>query len=379
MFESKLPKCGTSIFSVMSSLANQHQAINLAQGFPNFESSARLHDLVSKAMREGYNQYAPMPGLLALRSRIAEKIELLYGATVHPETEITVTAGGTQAIFTAINALVHVGDEVIVIEPAYDSYIPTIELCGGIPVIYELSSPDYTLDWTKLATLISPKTRMLILNTPHNPTGKVWSKFDMEQLDAITKHTDVLILSDEVYEHLTYDGLEHESVLRYPSLRERSFVVYSFGKTFHTTGWKMGYCVAPPQWTAEFRKIHQFNVFSVNSPIQHALATFLQTPEEYLGLNAFYQKKRDFLLHSLEKTSFLPLKCQGTYFQLYDYSAISTACDLEFAKRLTTDYGVAVIPVSPFFSSGKDEKIIRLCFAKTEETLSKAGELLRLL
>jgi methionine transaminase len=376
MFQSKLPNVSPSIFAVMSRLANQHNAINLSQGFPNFETSPRLHSLVHEAMCKGHNQYAPMQGHLPLRERLVEKIASLYSVDIHPDNEITITAGGTQALFTAIMTLVHPGDEVIVIEPAYDSYIPTIELCGGIPVVYELCAPDYALDWTKLATLVSPKTKLLILNTPHNPTGKVWSKEDMQALDALTKNTDIVLLSDEVYEHLIYDGLQHESVLRYPTLRERSFVVYSFGKTFHATGWKMGYCIAPPQWTTEFRKIHQFNVFSVNTPIQHALATFLETPEEYLGLNNFYQKKRDFLLKSLEKTTFVPLKCQGTYFQLYDYSAISDENDLAFANRLTTQYGVAVIPLSPFYSSRKDEKIIRLCFAKTEETLEKASELL---
>ncbi len=377
MFQSKLPNVSPSIFSIMSKLAQQHNAINLSQGFPNFETSPRLHTLVYEAMRNGFNQYAPMPGFLPLRERLVEKIFELYGADIHPDQEITVTAGGTQALFTAIMTLVSKGDEVIVIEPAYDSYVPTIELCGGIPVIYELSAPDYALDWTKLATLVSPKTKLLILNTPHNPTGKVWSKTDIQALEALTRNTDILILSDEVYEHLVYDGLQHESVLRYPALRERSLVVYSFGKTFHATGWKMGYCIAPPQWMAEFRKIHQFNVFSVNTPIQHALATFLETPEEYLSLNNFYQNKRDFLLETLKNTTFVPLKCQGTYFQLYDYSAISDENDLEFAKRLTIQHGIAVIPVSPFYSSRKDEKIIRLCFAKTEETIEKASKLLK--
>jgi methionine aminotransferase len=359
----------------MSGLANEHNAINLSQGFPNFECSKRLQGLIYDYMQRGFNQYAPMAGVPILRERLAAKIENLYGAKVHPD-EITITAGGTQALFTAITALVHVGDEVIIIEPAYDSYRPAIELSGGIPVVYEMQAPDYQIDWQAFAKLITPKTRMIMLNTPHNPTGTVWSKNDMESLQNLVRNTDILILSDEVYEHLIYDNIEHQSILRYPDLWERSMIVYSFGKTFHATGWKMGYVVAPPALTVEFRKVHQFNVFSVNTPIQYAIAEFLIEPEEYLSLPKFYQAKRDFFLAATQSTPFKALNCHGTYFQLFDYSHLSNESDFAFAKRITLEYGVATIPVSAFYSSKRDDKVIRLCFAKTEETLEKAGRLL---
>jgi methionine aminotransferase len=316
-----------------------------------------------------------MAGVPILRERLAEKIEKLYQKNIHPD-EITITAGGTQALFTAITAFVHTGDEVILIEPCYDSYRPSIELSGGIPVIYELQAPDYQIDWKKFATLVTPKTRMIILNTPHNPTGKIWSASDVENLQEIVKNTEIIILSDEVYEHLIYDNQAHQSLLRYPELWQRTMMIYSFGKTFHATGWKMGYTVAPPHLTAEFRKVHQFNVFSVNTPIQYAIAEFLEKPEEYLSLPNFYQQKRDYFLKATQNTPLTPLKCEGTYFQLFDYSQISDEKDTDFAKRLTTQFGVAVIPVSAFYSNHRDEKVIRLCFAKTEETLSKAGEAL---
>jgi methionine transaminase len=375
MLNSKLPNVGTNIFTIMSGLANEHNAINLSQGFPNFECSPRLQGLIYDAMQRGLNQYAPMAGVPILRERLAAKIETLYNAKVHPD-EITITAGGTQALFTAITAFIHVGDEVIIIEPAYDSYRPAIELCGGIPVVYELQAPDYQIDWSAFAKLITPKTRMIMLNTPHNPTGTVWSRNDVESLQNLVKNTDILILSDEVYEHLIYDNIEHQSILRYPDLWERSMMVYSFGKTFHATGWKMGYVVAPPALTQEFRKVHQFNVFSVNTPIQHAIAEFLAEPEEYLSLPNFYQAKRDFFLAATQNTPFRPLTCKGTYFQLFDYAHLSDEGDLAFAKRITTEYGVATIPVSAFYSSKRDDKVIRLCFAKTEETLEKAAFLL---
>jgi methionine aminotransferase len=374
---SKLPNVGTTIFTVMSALANEHKAINLSQGFPDFPSSERLIDLVYQGMKNGFNQYAPMPGAIPLRENIARKMEELYGIFVNSIDEITVTAGGTQALFTAITAFVRPGDEVILIEPAYDSYRPSIEVNGGIPVVYELKSPNYKVDWDDFAQLISPKTRMIIINTPHNPTGTIFTKEDLQELQSLVLNTDILILSDEVYEHLIYDGQEHWSVLRFPGLRERSLAVYSFGKTFHNTGWKIGYCVAPKELMAEFRKVHQFNVFSVHSPTQYALATFLETPEEYLSLNSFYQQKRNFLLEVTNGSRLKPLKTLGTYFQLFDYSQISDEADVEFAKRVTTEYGVAVIPVSVFYSSGKDDKVIRLCFAKKEETLQRAGELLQ--
>lgn len=370
---SKLPHVGTTIFTVMSALATEHNAVNLSQGFPNYDCSLRLMQLVSDYMQKGYNQYAPMAGLPALRERIAEKIHFMYQANVHPD-DITITAGGTQALFTAITAFVNPGDEVIIIEPAYDSYRPAIELCGGIPVVYELSAPDYRIDWVKFATLISPKTRMIMINTPHNPTATIWTTEDMRALSAIVKDTGVIILSDEVYEHLIFDGHRHESVLRYPELWERSMMVYSFGKTCHVTGWKMGYVVAPETLTREFRKVHQFNVFSVNTPIQYAIAEFLLEREEYLGLPAFFEQKRDYFLERTADSSFRPLPCKGTYFQLFDYSGYSSENDFEFAKRLISEYGIASIPVSAFYSSKRDDKVIRLCFAKTEETLEMAGK-----
>ncbi len=376
-FTSKLPNVGTTIFTVMSALANEYQAINLSQGFPNFLSSPQLIDLVYRHMQAGNNQYAPMAGLLALRIRISEKINALYGAIVDPSEEVTITAGGTQALFTAIAAFIKPNDEVIIIEPAYDSYRPSIEVNGGKAIVYELNMPDYRIDWQGFATLLTPKTRMVIINTPHNPTGAIWMEEDMLQLQKLVAGTNILVLSDEVYEHLIYDGYEHQSVLKYPELRRRSLAVYSFGKTFHNTGWKIGYCVAPPELTAEFRKVHQFNVFSVNTPVQHALADFLETPEEYRSLPAFYQEKRDFFLQQMEGARLKPLNCKGTYFQLFDYSAISDESDVDFARRMTVAFGVAVIPVSAFYSSGKDEKVIRICFAKTAETLRQAAAMLQ--
>lgn len=372
---SKLPNVGTTIFTIMSALANEHKAINLSQGFPNFECSARLQKLIYDYMQKGYNQYAPMAGVPILRERLAEKIENLYGSAIHPD-EITITTGGTQALFTAITAFVKAGDEVIIIEPAYDSYRPAIELCGGIPVVYELQSPDFQINWQDFAKLISPNTRMIMINTPHNPTGTIWEKSDVLALQNLVKDTDIIILSDEVYEHLIYDKIEHQSLLRYSDLWDRSLMVYSFGKTFHATGWKMGYVVAPPHLTSEFRKVHQFNVFSVNTPIQYAIAEFLEEPAEYLALPDFYQAKRDFFLEATRNSPFKPLKCKGTYFQLFDYSSLSEENDFDFAKRLTREFGVATIPVSVFYSSRRDDKVIRLCFAKTEDTLISAGELL---
>lgn len=378
LLTSKLPATGTSIFSVMTALAQEHNAINLAQGFPDFSSSPLLIELVAKYMREGYNQYAPMPGVPALRTRIGEKLEALYGPCLEdPLAEVTVTAGATQAIFTAIAALVHPGDEVIILEPAYDSYRPAIELAGGTVKAYELSPPHYAPDWDQFKKLISAHTKMVIVNTPHNPTGTTLKREDMLRLEQLLQDTDILVLSDEVYEHLVFDGQQHESILRFPGLRERGIAVYSFGKTFHNTGWKIGYCVAPPHLTAEFRKVHQFNVFSVNTPMQHALAEFMADPFEYLGLSTFYHHKRDLFLDALEGSRFKPLHCAGTYFLLCDYSAISDEPDVEFARRLTTDYGVAAIPVSVFYHSRHDERVVRFCFAKQEETLEQAGRLLR--
>ena len=371
---SKLPNVGTTIFTVMSQLAHQYQAINLSQGFPNFDGDPKLKALVSQHMSAGRNQYAPMPGILPLRERLAEKYEQLYGQPVHPDSEVTITAGATQAIFTAIAAFVRPGDEVILLDPSYDSYRPSIETLGGQPVIYELQAPDYRVDWKAFETLISPSTRMIIINSPHNPTGQILQASDLQALQRITTGTDILVLSDEVYEHLVFDGQEHASVLRYPELFQRSLLTFSFGKTFHTTGWKLGYCIAPAPLMTEFRKVHQFNVFSVNTPMQYAIADYMADPQKYLQLPQFYQEKRDYFLNVIKGSRFRPLACQGTYFQLADYSAISDEPDVDFAKRMTAEHGVAVIPVSVFYSSQKDERVVRFCFAKTEELLARAGE-----
>jgi methionine aminotransferase len=372
--KSKLPNVGTTIFTVMSGLANQVGAINLSQGFPNFNPSERLQRLVTEHMAKGANQYSPMPGILPLRERIAEKINRMYGATVDPETEITITAGGTQAIFCAIAAFVGPGDEVILLEPCYDSYRPSVETVGGVAVTYSLSAPDYRVDWEEVKKLITPRTRMLCINTPQNPTGTILRESDMLKIQEILRGTEVILMSDEVYEHLIYDGEPHASALRYPELYARTLAIYSFGKTYHNTGWKTGYCVAPPELTREFRKVHQFNVFSANHPMQAAFADFMADPAEYMGLPEFYQQKRDFFLQAMSATRFKPLPCAGTYFQLFDYSDITDESDLAFCKRLTTEYGVAAIPVSSFYSDLKDEKVIRLCFAKTEDLLAQAGE-----
>lgn len=374
---SKLPHVGTTIFTVMSALANEHGAINLSQGFPNFDCDQRLVEAVHRAMQRGHNQYPPMMGVGELRRGVADKIHKLYSLPVEPDTEITITAGATQALFTAIAAFVHPGDEVILIEPAFDSYSPGIELVGGKVVPYEMSAPDYRIDWRELATLVTDRTRMIITNTPHNPTGSVLEAEDLEQLQQLVTGTDIIVLSDEVYEHLIYDGREHQSVLRYPELYARSLAVYSFGKTFHVTGWKIGYCVAPPALTAEFRKVHQYNVFTVNTPGQYGLAEYLKDESTYLNLPRFYQRKRDFFLEQMAGSSLRPLGNAGTYFQCFDYSAISDEPDTDFARRMTTEFGVAAIPVSVFYTSGRDDGVIRLCFAKTEETLEKAGKLLK--
>ncbi len=374
---SKLPNTGTTIFTVMSALAKEYQAINLSQGFPNFPSSPQLTELVARYMRDGYNQYAPMAGVPELRQQIAAKIQLMYQVSVDPEQEITITSGATEGLFSSIAAFVSAGDEVIIIEPAYDSYAPSIEVMGAKAVPYRLSAPDYRVDWEAFAQLITPKTRMIIINTPHNPTGSILEKADLEALDLLTRDTNILVLSDEVYEHLIYDGEEHQSVLRFPELRKRSLAVYSFGKTFHNTGWRIGYCVATPELMAEFRKVHQFNVFSINTPTQYGLAEFLKKPEEYLGLPDFFQRKRDFFLSKMAGSSLRPLTCRGTYFHLFDYSAVSDMPEYDFAVWITKNIGVAAIPVAPFYGQQQNNQIIRLCFAKTEETLEKAAHLLQ--
>ncbi|KIG04730.1 pyridoxal phosphate-dependent aminotransferase [Caballeronia concitans] len=373
-FPSRLPNVGTTIFTVMSALAAQKGAVNLGQGFPDFDCDARIVDAVSAAMRDGHNQYPPMAGAAPLRQAIARKIEALYGRAYDADREITVTAGATQALLTAVLCCVHPGDEVVVIEPMYDSYVPAIELAGGKPVFVSLEAPDYALPFDKIAAAITPKTRLLMINTPHNPTGRVWREADMRKLEDIVRGTNVLIVSDEVYEHMVYDGAPHESVSRYPELAQRSFVVSSFGKTFHVTGWKIGYVAAPVALTAEFRKVHQFNVFTVNTPMQIGLAHYLEDPKPYLELPAFYQKKRDFFRAGLANTRFSLLPCDGTYFQCVDYSAISDMPEADFSQWLTSEIGVAAIPVSAFYHESHESGVVRFCFAKKEETLALALE-----
>ena len=374
---SRLPDVGTTIFTVMSQLAAQHNAINLGQGFPDFECDPRLQALVTEAMRAGHNQYAPMAGLAALREAIAAKVETCYGHRYDPDSEITVTAGATQALLTAILAAVHPGDEVIILEPAYDSYVPAIRLAGGIPVPISLRAGDYAVPWDAVKNAVTPRTRMLILNSPHNPCGSVLSSADLDALEAIVRDTGIVLLSDEVYEHIIFDGREHQSMARRAALAERSFVVSSFGKTFHATGWKIGYCCAPASFSAEFRKVHQFNVFAVSMPMQHALAGYLRDPAPYLTLPAFYQVKRDRFRSGLAQSRFKLLPCTGTYFQVVDYSAISAESEEAFARRLTTEFGVAAIPVSGFYIQPEERRVVRFCFAKKDATLDAALERLR--
>ncbi|PRF48642.1 methionine aminotransferase [Burkholderia multivorans] len=374
VFPSRLPNVGTTIFTVMSALAAEKGAVNLGQGFPDFDCDPRIVDAVAAAMRRGHNQYPPMAGVAPLREAIADKIAQLYGRRYDAGTEITVTAGATQALLTAILCAVHPGDEVIVVEPTYDSYLPSIELAGGKPVFVTLEAPDYTIPFDRLAAAITPNTRMILINTPHNPTGTVWREADMRKLEDIVRGTNVLILSDEVYEHMVYDGERHESVARYPELAARSFIVSSFGKTYHVTGWKVGYVAAPAALTAEFRKVHQFNVFTVNTPMQIGLADYLRDPAPYLTLAGFYQNKRDFFRAGLERTRFKLLPCSGTYFQCVDYSAISDLPEAEFSKWLTSEIGVAAIPVSAFYHEPHESGVVRFCFAKQESTLATALE-----
>ena len=373
---SKSPGVKTSIFAVMSQMANEHGAINLAQGFPDFDVDAELIKLISKNMEMGHNQYAPMPGLPELRQQIVANIKKLYGADYNADTEVTVTSGATQALFTAISAFVRDEDEVIVFEPAYDSYSPTIKLNRGIVKYAKLRLPDYHIDWTEVSRMISHRTRMIILNTPHNPTGAVLSKKDLAALHKLTKNTDIIILSDEVYEHIIFDKKKHYSLSAYPGLAERSIVVASFGKTFHATGWKMGYAVAPENLMKEFRKTHQFIVFTVNTPIQYAISEHLKDENNYLGLGSFYQKKRDHFLKLIKNSRFKPVPSYGTYFQVLDYSEISDLPEMEFAEWLIKEHGVASVPVSAFYHKNDDHKMLRFCFAKKEETLEKAAEIL---
>ncbi len=374
---SKLPKVGNTIFSTMSSLARKENAINLSQGFPDFNCSPELIELVHQAMKAGHNQYAPMAGLIELREKIAEKTNFLYSGDYDPESEITITAGATQAIFTAIAATVNEGDEVIIFTPAYDCYEPAIELVGGKPVYVQLSENEYRVNWEEVKKVINQRTKMIIINTPHNPTGSILSGQDLQKLDKLISNSDILVLSDEVYEHILFDGYEHQSVARFPSLANRSFIISSFGKTYHTTGWKMGYCLAPKQLMKEFRKTHQYNVFSVNTPIQVAMASYLEKKEAYLELGAFYQYKRDRFRENLKGSRFTLKPTAGSYFQLLGYENISEESDLTFAQRLTIEKKVASIPTSVFYNRPIDHKVLRFCFAKSDETLDRAAEILQ--
>ena len=371
---SKLPGVGTTIFTVMSALAREHDAINLSQGFPDFNPDQLLQSEVERALKNGHNQYAPMAGLPLLRERIAAKVDSLYKINVDPESEITITAGGTQALFTAIAALVSENDEVILFSPAYDSYAPSVELSGGKAIHYSMEAPDFTINWQQVKKLITQRTRMIVINTPHNPTGTVLTEKDMKELEKLTKGTDIIILSDEVYEHIIFDGAAHQSVLRYPKLAERSMVVGSFGKTYHATGWKVGYCIAPRELTAEFRKVHQFNVFSVSTPMQYAYAEILQHSHLYDNLAAFYQEKRDFFKKAMKGSKFELLDSKGTYFQLASYKKITEDKDTEVVKWLTKEFKVAAIPISVFYHQHLDQKVIRFCFAKENDTLERAAE-----
>lgn len=369
---SKLPNVGTTIFTVMSALAVKHKAINLGQGFPDFPMNENLTSLVSKAMTEGNNQYVHMCGLPLLRERIAEKVNVAYQAAVNPETDITVTPGGTYAIYTALTSIINPGDEVIVFEPAYDSYIPNIEINGGIAIRIPMEFPSYSINWDLVRKKLTNKTRAIIINSPHNPTGKVLDEHDIEQLRQIVNDSGIFIISDEVYEHLIFDDKKHLSMLRYPDLFERSFVCFSFGKVYHCTGWKLGYCISPEPLMKEFRKVHQFNCFSCNSPMQFALAEFLKDKEQYLTLGKFLQNKRDYFADLMKATPFEPLPSYGSYFQLYSYKNISSETENDFAVRLTEQAGVTVIPVSAFYIDAVDNKVLRFCFAKKQQTLQEA-------
>ncbi len=373
--KSKLPKIKTSIFSIMSQMADEHGAINLSQGFPDFSCNNDLISLVSKYMKKGYNQYAPMQGIMPLREVISEKVATSYSAKYDPVNEITITAGATQAINAVITAMIGEGDEVIIFEPAYDCYSPDVMINGGTPIYVELQYPEYSVNWEQVKKVINQRTKMIIINTPHNPTGSILTAADMLKLQKLTDNTDIVILSDEVYEHIIFDQLEHQSIARYPILAERSFITFSFGKTFHNTGWKMGYCLAPQNLMEEFRKVHQFIVYSANTPIQYALTDYLSAPENYNTLPEFYQEKRDYFLNLLKGTKFKFLPAQGTYFQLLSYdNIIKTEKDTELAVRMTKELGVASIPISAFYHNELDNHVLRFCFAKSKSTLEKAAK-----
>lgn len=374
---SKLPEVGTTIFTVMSVLSAEHGAINLGQGFPDFPMNEELVARVCEAMKHGHNQYTHMNGHIPLRESIAEKAALLYRSSLHPEKEITVTPGGTYALYTALTTVLQPGDEVIVFEPAYDSYIPAIESNGAKAVRLQLSFPDYAIDWAAVREATSPKTRAIMINSPHNPTGAVLRKKDIEELQRTVADTNIIIISDEVYEHLIFDGMPHESILKYPDLFQRSFVCFSFGKVYHCTGWKLGYCIAPDHLMAEFRKIHQFNCFSCDTPKQVALAGFLKKDHHFRELGPFLQQKRDYFQRLMQDTRFTPVPSYGSYFQIYRYDRITDEKERDFAIRLTKESGVATIPVSAFYKEETNHRVLRFCFAKKESTLEAAAERLR--
>ena len=375
--QSRLPNVGTTIFTVMSALAAEKKAVNLGQGFPDFDCDQQLVDAVSQAMRQGQNQYPPMPGVPVLREAIAAKIAALYGYAYNPGTEITITAGATQAILTIILAVVHPGDEVLVLEPCYDSYVPNIELAGGVPVRVPLTPGTFRPDFQKIAAAITPRTRAIIVNSPHNPSGTIWNAAEMRQLEQLLAPTNILLISDEVYEHMVFDSQQHQSAARFPGLAERAFVVSSFGKTYHVTGWKVGYVAAPAALMQEFRKVHQFNVFTVNTPVQHGLAAYMAHQDAYLKLPDFYQQKRDLFRAGLKDSKFRLLPCEGTYFQCVDTAAVNDLGEADFCKWLTSEIGVAAIPLSAFYGDGFDQRVVRFCFAKKTDTLQLALEKLR--
>jgi methionine aminotransferase len=375
---SKLPAGGVSIFATMTRLANELGAINLSQGFPDFDCEPALIDRVAHYMRAGHNQYAPMPGVLALREALAMKIERLYGRRYDPVSEITITTGATEGLFAAITALVHPGDEVLLFQPVYDSYVPAVELSGGRPVFVTLQAPEFRIDWDAVRRAVSSRTKVIVLNSPHNPTGMIWSRDDFAQLEAVLQHSDAVIIADEVYEHIVFDGARHESVARYPALAERAIVISSFGKTYTTTGWKVGYCAAPPALTSLLQGVHQWIVFAVNGAVQMAYADTVRLDPECREVTAFYQRKRDLFLSLTAGSRFRPLHSEGTFFQLLDYSAIASTRDEEFAVWLTRTHGVASIPLTPFLPGGESAgRIVRFCFAKRDDTLSAAAERLR--
>ena len=376
MFESKLPHIGTTIFTTMSALAAEHGALNLSQGFPNFAADPELLGLLGTFSANGFNQYAPMAGVKELRDQLSLKTKKLYGAYYDPETEITITSGATEAIFAAIAATISAGDEVIVFEPAYDSYPPAIELCGGTPIYITLHYPHFEIDWELVKSKISPKTKMIIVNTPHNPTGSVFSEDDLTALAKIVADRDIYLVGDEVYEHIIFDGLLHHSLCRNTVLKEKSFICGSFGKTFHITGWKIGYCLAPKQLSVEFRKIHQYLTFSTFTPAQYALAKYLENENNYLSIPDFYQRKRDVFLDSIAGSGFEYIPSKGSFFQNLTYGNITNANDAEYATYLTKTVGVAAIPISVFYHQKLDQKVLRFCFAKDDETLQKAGGIL---